>query len=446
MTLYYDILTYPLRTLLQKDMKIITLILFAAFLATTSNPVKTEIDLIELYKELHSNPELSYKEENTSKKLAKIIQTMGFKVTQNFGGYGVVALLENGIGKTVMIRADMDALPVKELTAAPYSSNVKSFNDMGSEVFTMHACGHDVHMSTLIGTAESLIKAMDKWQGNLLLVLQPAEEVSGGARKMIEEGLFKKFPRPDFNLALHVSADLPAGKVGVVPGWAMANVDSVDILIKGVGGHGAYPHKTIDPIVIASQLINILQTIASREISPIEAAVITVGSIHGGTKHNVIPSEVKLQLTLRSYTDEVRNQTLSSIRKKARGIAEANGLSEDLFPEIIVKDEYTPALYNNIELTEKLRISFENALGKENVLELSPVMAGEYFGMYGRIEPIIPSSLFWLGSVNQATYDESVRDRTSLPSLHSAFFLPDAEKAIPTGVKAMTAAVLDLFN
>ena len=427
-------------------MKIITPILFAALLATTSIEARTEINLIELYKELHSNPELSYKEENTSKKLAKIIQTMGFKVTQNFGGYGVVALLENGIGKTIMIRADMDALPVKEQTGAPYSSNVKSFNEVGSEVFTMHACGHDVHMSTLIGTAESLIKAKDKWQGNLLLVLQPAEEVSGGARKMIEEGLFKKFPRPDFNLALHVSADLPAGKVGVVPGWAMANVDSVDIIIKGVGGHGAYPHKTIDPIVIASQLINILQTIASREISPIEAAVITVGSIHGGTKHNVIPSEVKLQLTLRSYTDEVRNQILSSIRKKARGLAEANGLPEDLFPEIIVKDEYTPALYNNLELTEKLRISFENALGEENVLRLSPVMGGEDFGMYGRIEPIIPSSLFWLGSVNKSTHDESFRDGTSLPSLHSAFFLPDAEKAIPTGVKAMTAAVLDLFN
>ena len=374
------------------------------------------------------------------------MKILGFEVTENFGGYGVVALLKNGEGKTVMLRADMDGLPVKELTGASYASKTKSLNQVGDEVFTMHACGHDIHMTSLMGTAINLMKRKDEWRGNLIILFQPAEEVGSGARNIIKAGIFEKFPRPDFNLALHVSADLPAGKVGYVPGWAMANVDSLDITVKGRGGHGAYPHTTKDPIVMASQLINSLQTIVSREIAPIEAAVVTVGSIHGGTKHNVIPNEVRLQLTLRSYTDEVRNQTISTIRRMARGLAEANGLPKDLYPEITLKDEYTPALFNNLELTEKLRISFENVLGKDNVLKLSPVMGGEDFGMYGRVEPLIPSVLFWLGAVNNKVYDKSLRDNISLPSLHSALFLPDPEPTISTGVKAMTAAVLDLYK
>ena len=427
-------------------MKIILPILFIFILSSSALKANDSPDLLTLYKELHAYPELSFKEEKTSKKLADIMKILGFEVTENFGGYGVVALLKNGEGKTVMLRADMDGLPVKELTGASYASKAKSFNQVGDEVFTMHACGHDIHMTSLIGTVINLMKRKDEWRGNLIILFQPAEEVGSGARNIIKAGIFEKFPRPDFNLALHVSADLPAGKVGYVPGWAMANVDSMDITIKGVGGHGAYPHTTKDPIVMASQLINSLQTIVSREIAPIEAAVVTVGSIHGGTKHNVIPNEVRLQLTLRSYTDEVRNQTISTIRRMARGLAEANGLPKDLYPEITLKDEYTPALFNNLELTEKLRISFENVLGKDNVLKLSPVMGGEDFGMYGRVEPIIPSVLFWLGAVNNKVYDKSLRDNISLPSLHSALFLPDPEPTISTGVKAMTAAVLDLYK
>ena len=427
-------------------MKIILPILFIFILSSSALKANDSPDLLTLYKELHAYPELSFKEEKTSKKLADIMKILGFEVTENFGGYGVVALLKNGEGKTVMLRADMDGLPVKELTGASYASKTKSLNQVGDEVFTMHACGHDIHMTSLMGTAINLMKRKDEWRGNLIILFQPAEEVGSGARNIIKAGIFEKFPRPDFNLALHVSADLPAGKVGYVPGWAMANVDSMDITIKGVGGHGAYPHTTKDPIVMASQLINSLQTIVSREIAPIEAAVVTVGSIHGGTKHNVIPNEVRLQLTLRSYTDEVRNQTISTIRRMARGLAEANGLPKDLYPEITLKDEYTPALFNNLELTEKLRISFENVLGKDNVLKLSPVMGGEDFGMYGRVEPIIPSVLFWLGAVNNKVYDKSLRDNISLPSLHSALFLPDPEPTISTGVKAMTAAVLDLYK
>ena len=309
----------------------------------------------------------------------------------------------------------------------------------------MHACGHDVHMTVLIGVAEYLYKIKDTWQGKLLLVLEPAEEVSGGARNMIKDGLFTKFPRPDFNLAFHVSASLQAGKVGYLPGWAMANVDSVDITVKGLGGHGAYPHTTKDPIVIAANIVTQLQTIVSRQIAPTDPAVVTVGSIHGGTKHNVIPNEVKLQLTLRSYTDEVRNQTLSSIERIVRGSAISAGLTEEYFPVIEIKDEYTPAVFNNPSLVEKVQRSFVNTLGDEKVIEVSPVMGGEDFGMFGRVEPIIPTALFWLGAVNNEVYEKAKRDDLTLPSLHSDLFLPDADPAINTGVEAMSNAIVDLF-
>ena len=404
-----------------------------------------QVNLLELYKELHANPELSYQEFETSKKLASVLESIGYQVTRNVGGNGVVALLENGDGNTVMFRADMDGLPVEEKTGASYASKNRVKNLEGEEVFTMHACGHDVHMTVLIGVAEYLYKIKDTWQGTLLLVLEPAEEVSGGARNMIKDGLFTKFPRPDFNLAFHVSASLQAGKVGYLPGWAMANVDSVDITVKGLGGHGAYPHTTKDPIVIAANIVTQLQTIVSRQIAPTDPAVVTVGSIHGGTKHNVIPNEVKLQLTLRSYTDEVRNQTLSSIERIVRGSAISAGLTEEYFPVIEIKDEYTPAVFNNPSLVEKVQRSFVNTLGDDKVIEVSPVMGGEDFGMFGRVEPIIPTALFWLGAVNNEVYEKAKRDDLTLPSLHSDLFLPDADPAISTGVEAMSNAIVDLF-
>ena len=404
-----------------------------------------QVNLLELYKELHANPELSYQEYETSKKLASVLESIGYQVTRNVGGNGVVALLENGDGNTVMFRADMDGLPVEEKTGASYASKKRVKNLDGEEVFTMHACGHDVHMTVLIGVAEYLYKIKDTWQGKLLLVLEPAEEVSGGARNMIKDGLFTKFPRPDFNLAFHVSASLQAGKVGYLPGWAMANVDSVDITVKGLGGHGAYPHTTKDPIVIAANIVTQLQTIVSRQIAPTDPAVVTVGSIHGGTKHNVIPNEVKLQLTLRSYTDEVRNQTLSSIERIVRGSAISAGLTEEYFPVIEIKDEYTPAVFNNPSLVEKVQRSFVNTLGDDKVIEVSPVMGGEDFGMFGRVEPIIPTALFWLGAVNNEVYEKAKRDDLTLPSLHSDLFLPDADPAINTGVEAMSNAIVDLF-
>ena len=407
-----------------KKIILITFVLFFNFLHTEEE----KIDLFALYKELHANPELSYQEFETSEKLALILENIGYEVTRNVGGNGVVALLQNGEGKTVMLRADMDGLPVEEKTGASYASKKKALNAEGNEVFTMHACGHDVHMSVLIGAAEYLFNNKSKWQGNLLLILEPAEEVSGGARNMIKDGLFTRFPRPDFNLALHVSSNLQAGKVGYLPGWAMANVDSVDITVKGLGGHGAYPHTTKDPIVLAANIITQLQTIVSRQIAPTDPAVVTVGSIHGGTKHNVIPNEVKLQLTLRSYTDEVRNETISSIEKIVRGSAIAAGLDEEYYPIV------------------ELQQSFVKSLGSENVIKVSPVMGGEDFGMFGRVEPIIPTALFWLGAVNKRVYEKAVREDLILPSLHSDLFLPDAEPAIETGVKAMTNAAIDLFK
>ena len=422
-----------------------TFILIFAFAINLIYSKEIQVNLLELYKELHSNPELSYQEYETSKKLASVLENIGYQVTRNVGGNGIVALLENGDGNTVMFRADMDGLPVEEKTGASYASKNRVKNLDGEEVFTMHACGHDVHMTVLIGVAEYLYKIKDTWQGKLLLVLEPAEEVSGGARNMIKDGLFTKFPRPDFNLAFHVSASLQAGKVGYLPGWAMANVDSVDITVKGLGGHGAYPHTTKDPIVIAANIVTQLQTIVSRQIAPTDPAVVTVGSIHGGTKHNVIPNEVKLQLTLRSYTDEVRNQTLSSIERIVRGSAISAGLTEEYFPVIEIKDEYTPAVFNNPSLVEKVQRSFVNTLGDDKVIEVSPVMGGEDFGMFGRVEPIIPTALFWLGAVNNEVYEKAKRDDLTLPSLHSDLFLPDADPAINTGVEAMSNAIVDLF-
>ena len=420
------------------------LLLVVLFLINQLHPYENEIDLLSLYKDLHANPELSYQEFETSEKLANLLESIGYEVTRNVGGNGVVALLKNGNGKNIMFRADMDGLPVEEKTGARYASQKKVTNLDGEEVFTMHACGHDVHMTVLIGVAEYLFENKSQWQGNLILVLEPAEEVSGGARNMIKDGLFTRFPRPDYNLAFHVNAGMPTGKVGFLPGWAMANVDSVDITVKGIGGHGAYPHTTKDPIVIAANIVTQLQTIVSRQIAPTDPAVVTVGSIHGGTKHNVIPNEVKLQLTLRSYTDEVRNETISSIKKIVKGSAISAGLSEENYPVIEIKDEYTPAVFNNPSLVEKIQKSFVKSLGEKNVIKVSPVMGGEDFGMFGRVEPIIPTALFWLGAVNTKVYEKAQKEDLILPSLHSDLFLPDAEPAIATGVKAMTLAILDL--
>lgn len=403
-------------------------------------------DLLKLYKYLHANPELSRMEVKTAALLAGKLDALGFDVTEHVGETGVVAVMKNGEGPTVLIRADMDGLPVKEQTGLSYASTVMTKDYEGNDVPAMHACGHDIHMTVLIGTAEKLVAQKANWSGTLILILQPAEELGQGARLMIEDGLFKRFPRPDYNLALHDNASLAAGKIGVVPGYAMANVDSVDITIRGIGGHGAYPHTTKDPVVLAAQLIMALQTIVSRETSPLDPAVVTVGSIHGGTKHNIISDEVKLQLTLRSYTDEVRQDTIAAIKRIAEGLGRAYGLPDDKLPIVKLKDEYTPALYNNPKLAERIAPVIASVIGQENMPERKPVMGGEDFGQFGRVEPKIPSLLFTLGAVDPKAIKKAKKSGKSLPSLHSPFFAPDAKPTIETGVRAMTASALELLK
>ena len=399
-----------------------------------------------LYRHLHQFPELSYQEKATSERIAMELRTIGLEVTDHFGSYGVVGLIKNGEGSTVLVRADMDALPILEKTGLPYASKVKAINQNGLEVDVMHACGHDIHMTVFIGVAKTLIKFKNKWQGTVVIVAQPAEETGGGAKTMLKEGLYTKFPKPDYCLALHVSPELKSGKVGYCPGTALASVDAIDITVYGEGGHGAYPHKTIDPIVLASRIVLALQTIVSREISPLNPAVVTVGAINGGFKHNVIPDEVKLQLTIRSYADEVRTQTIESIKRITRGIAISAGLPEEKYPEVLLSEEYTPSTINDEQLTGSVAKVFVDALGKENVLRVDPVMAGEDFSQYGRTKDNIPICIFWLGTVDSQKMKESKEKGKALPPLHSPFFAPKPEKTIKTGIKAMTSAVINLLN
>lgn len=401
----------------------------------------------KFYLDLHQSPELSYHEQETGQKIASQLTNLGFDVTDNVGGYGVVGIYKNGTGPTIMIRTDTDGLPITEQTGKPYASKVQVTNEHGNKVGVMHGCGHDIHMSSFIGTAEQLIAHKDKWQGTLMMVAQPAEEVGGGAKAMLSEGLFSKYAKPDHVIALHVSASMPAGKVSMKNEYTMASVDSVDITIKGKGGHGAYPHTTVDPVVIAARTVLALQTITSRELSPLEPSVVTVGSIHGGSKHNVISDEVKLQLTLRSYNPEVRTAQIAAIKRITAGIAQSAGLTESHYPVVHVhEDESIPSTYNNPQQTNIVRSAIADAIGETNVLETKAVMAGEDFGLYGRTDENIPITLFWLGGVNQQQYTNAMKSNQTLPSLHSSKFAPDYKVALPTGIKAMSNAAVALFN
>jgi hippurate hydrolase len=402
--------------------------------------------LYDLYRHLHRHPELSFHEYETARRMAAELRAIGFEVTENFGGTGVVGVLRNGEGPTVMVRADMDALPVTEETGLPYRSETTAVDETGAKVGVMHACGHDMHMTVWVGVARNLVELRDHWRGTLLFVGQPAEERSGGAKAMLADGLFEKFPRPDQALALHLSPTIPAGKVGYRPGYALANVDMLDITVFGEGGHGAYPHTTKDPVILAARIIMALQTIVSREISPLEPAVVTVGSIHGGAKGNVIPSEVRLELTMRSYSDEVRDVIIQKIERICRGVAMSAGIEEERYPRLSLRPEHTPALYNDPALSERLAEVFRQALGAENVMPEAPSMAGEDFGRFGRTDPPVPIHLFWLGAVNADKAAHAAMGEINLPPLHSPLFAPDPEPTIKTGVLAMTAAVLHLLE
>jgi amidohydrolase len=418
--------------------------------------VQTELGhLLETYRHLHANPELSLHEEKTAAYVAGRLRELGFEVTEHVGAYpdphvtpyGLVAVMKNGDGPTVMVRTDLDALPVEEATGLPYASTVRTRNDAGVEVGVMHACGHDVHMTSFLGTATLLSRMKDRWSGTLVMIGQPAEELGMGARAMLADGLYERFPRPDFAIALHAEATLPAGKVGYRSEYALANVDSVDITVYGEGGHGAYPQTTRDPIVIAARIVVALQTIVSREISPLDPAVITVGSFHGGSKHNVIPDEVHLQLTVRSYEAEVREHLLEGIRRVAENVARSADVPEGKLPLVeIAEEEYTPATYNDPELTNRVVQVFQKTLGPENVVEVAPVMGGEDFGRYSLANHEIPTVLFWLGTVPPDRARAARAEGTHLPSLHSSQFAPAPERTIATGVLATTSAVLDLMR
>jgi hippurate hydrolase len=411
--------------------------------------------LLAIYKDIHSHPELSGHEERTATLVAKELRATGCEVTENFGkyndpklkSYGVIGVMKNGDGPTVLIRTDMDALPVEEETGLPYASKVTTKNDEGKDVHVMHACGHDSHIAAFIGTARALAKLKDQWHGTILFVAQPAEELGTGARALLKAGLYDRFGKPDFALGFHDKADLETGHIGVTEGYTSANVDSVDVTVRGVGGHGAYPHKTKDPIVLAAEIINAWQTIVSRENNPLDPVVITVGSIHGGTKHNIIPDEVKMQITVRTYKSEVREHLLAAIERIAKGIAAAGGMPPERAPIVsISKDQFCPATYNNPELTKRLVAVWKKSLGDENVEIVDPVMGGEDFSEYSLPDHSIPAVNFHFGAVDPAKIAEFKQAGKELPTLHSSKFAPVPEPTIRLGIVGMTAAVLELMK
>ncbi len=407
---------------------------------TAADWSKQHVDeLLTVYKDFHSNPELSFREERTAAKLAAELKSLGIEVTTGVGQMGVVGLLKNGDGPVIMIRTDLDALPVVEATGLPFASKVIAKDPKGNDVGLMHACGHDVHITCQIGVARYLATHKESWRGTAMFVGQPAEEVGNGAQAMLKDGLFTRFPRPKYALALHVDASLPTGQVGYRAGYILANVDSVDIVMKGKGGHGAFPHTTIDPIVQAAHLIVDLQSLISRENSPFEPAVITVGSIHGGTKHNIISDSCRLQLTVRSYGPEIRERLLSGIKRKAKAAA----ISANAPEPIIEFSDATPATRNDEALVERVVPVFKRVLGDKNVIPSEPSMGGEDFSEYGLAG--VPIFMFRLGSVNAERLAEMKKDGKTPPSLHSPFYYPDAKEAITTGVTAMAAALVDLM-
>ncbi len=433
--------------------RLLLLTIFSSLLFT-GQPVNQRLDdilkeeltyLTAFYKELHQHPELSLFEKETSARLAKELRAIGFEVTENFGGYGIVGVLKNGEGPTILYRTDMDGLPVVEKTELAYASEFSMKDKEGVENLTMHACGHDMHMSVWLGTARAMQQMKDQWAGTLVFIGQPAEEIGAGAKLMLDAGLFEQFPLPDYGIGLHSSPTIPAGQVGFGKELTMAVAESVDIEIFGYGAHGASPHMSVDPVVLASLMVMELQTIVSRNVNPLEAAVVTVGSIHGGTKHNIIPDQVTLQLTLRTFKKEVRDKLHKRITEIARGIGVTAGLPEDMYPKVGFPETATPPNYNDPDLVDKLTASAQIAIGEENVLYAPPQMVAEDFARYGHTEHNIPTVLFWLGTVPDHRI-EAAKSGANLPALHSPFYYPDPSLSIETGVKVVSHGLLGLLN
>jgi hippurate hydrolase len=415
--------------------------------AALSDAIRADMpQLMNLYRDIHAHPELSMQEVRTPSLLAPEMRKLGFEVTEHVGKTGVVAVMKNGPGPVLLIRADMDALPVKEQTGLPFASTVRGKTLDGVDTYVMHACGHDTHVATWLGTARRLAAMKNQWSGTVVMILQPGEELVMGAQAMLDDGLFKRFPKPDYLLAFHDSASLPAGVIGVTPGYVLANVDTVNVVVKGVGGHGAYPQNTRDPIVLASRIVTALQTLVSRENDPQQPAVVTVGSFHAGTKSNIIPDEAKLALTVRSYTPETRKLLLDGIRRIVRGEAIAAGVPEDKMPTVEIEQPSADATYNTPDLAARLERLFGSHFGANRVVEAKPVMAAEDFSRYWLADKSKQSTIFWVGGVPQAKWDAVKGDTLKLPALHSALWAPDADAVISTATEAMTVAALDILK
>lgn len=427
-------------------------------LAAPSDGLPTIVDaevpaLFAIYKDLHAHPEISQHEERTSALLAEALRHAGYSVTEHVGMYpdgraafGVVAILRNGAGPTVLVRTDMDALPVEEKTGLPYASTIHTRDDAGQTVGAMHACGHDLHMACFLGVARTLAGMKESWHGTLMLIGQPSEERVNGARAMLADRLYERFGRPNYCIAQHDTPEIAAGRVGVVAGPILAGANTVDVIIRGVGGHGARPEATKDPVVMAAQFVLALQTIVSRQTAPQDPAVVTVGSIHGGTRPNIIPDEVKLQISTRAFREEVRRNILAAIERTVRGVALAAGVPEDRAPIVTVNQaESVPVTYNDPALAQRLKGALSATLGGENVMDGKAAMVSEDFGLFGLEGRQIPCLMLWLGAADPGKLKESLRTGQALPSLHSSRFAPLPEPAIRTGVIAMTSAVLELM-
>jgi hippurate hydrolase len=423
--------------------------------------------VFNLYRHFHENPELSFKESKSAARMAAELEGLGFAVTtglgdewtrkkakadagevlEGVGGYGLAAVMQNGEGPVVMLRADMDALPLEEKTGLPYASKVVSTDYMGQEAPVMHACAHDSHMAILIGAARRLVAMKDQWSGTLVLIGQPAEELGLGAMAMLDDGLYKDFPKPDYVLATHTSGWDPAGDVTYTSGWALANVDSVDIIVRGVGAHGSAPQMGKDPIMIGSQIVTALQTLVSRELNPQDPGVVTVGSFQAGYKHNIIPDQAHLKITVRSYSDDVRRTLLDGIKRIAEAQARSAGLPDELMPEVKIESDYTPSTFNDEQMTARVMSAIAKTIGEERVYERPPSMGGEDFSRFGRTSDDIPTLIFWTGAQDPKAMKAALEGKAPPPPAnHSPFFAPDAEAALKNGVTAMTAGALELLG
>lgn len=435
---------------------VITMLLILAGLNVFSQAVdRKKIDkllekeyenLVALYQYLHANPELSLQEKETAARMAKELKAAGFDVTTDFGGHGVVGVLKNGPGKVILVRTDMDALPLAEKTNVTYTSNAMAKDEAGKEVPVMHACGHDMHMTVWTGAARIIAQLKNAWKGTVVFIAQPAEETGVGALSMIDAGLFSKFPRPDYLLALHVNSAVETGKIGFCPGYSLANIDMLDITVKGKGGHSASPHTTIDPIMIASKLVLAFQDIVAREVPAVQPAVISVGSIHGGATGNIIPAEVKMEVSVRALNDDIHRKLIESIKRTCEGIASSCGVPPADYPTINIRKHGSPAVYNDPALCDNLSNHLTTVLGNDNVLLLGPEMFGEDFGRYSRAIGKTPSVLYSLGAVRSEDARAAEAGKLILHSTHSPLFIPDTEPTLKTGVLTMSAAILHLLN